>query len=446
MNKPTNWAKDTWRKFPRVQQPDWLDDPALKKAEDALEKLPPLVFAGEVSRLRQELSLVEKNKAFIIQGGDCAETFSQCTAAVLRENLKVLLQMSVVLTFAASKRVVKIGRMAGQYAKPRSNNMETFDGKEIPVYRGDMVNKDTPNLEARKANPERILQTYFYSAATLNLLRGYTKGGFASLDNVHKWNKEFIKNTPQGDKYEKLAFEIDKNLSFMKAVGLVKNGALDQVDIYTSHEALILEYEQALTRRDTLSDKVFDCSAHLLWIGDRTRLSDGAHVEFFRGVNNPVGIKLGPDYDLDDFLKIIEIINPNNETGKIVIIPRFGANKVEKLLPKVVQAVNKEGFNLSFCSDPMHGNTFKAGNYKTRDFETILKEITEVNHVLKANNRHLGGIHIETTGLPVTECLGGLQKINQTTLDSNYATTCDPRLNASQSVELAFLLASKLMR
>ncbi len=441
-----DWSTNSWQKFPRVQQPNWHNNPELQVSCEQLAKYPPLIFAGEVRKLREELALVEDNKAFIIQCGDCAETFDQCNAVSIRENLKILLQMSIVLTFAAGKHVVKISRIAGQYAKPRSSDLEEVNGIMMPSYRGDMVNSELPDLALRQPNPRRMIDAYFHATATLNLLRGYTHGGFAGLENVHRWNKDFVKNGFHGQRYEELARQIDKNLNFIRAIGLDRADLpqISVVDLYTSHEALILEYEQALTRKDTISGVTLDCSAHFLWIGNRTRQVDSAHVEFLRGVANPIGIKIDADTNCEELVLIIKKLNPDNQKGKIVLITRMGADKVEAALPAMVTYLAKTGLNFSYICDPMHGNTIKSGGYKTRKFDVVLSEIVKTSAVLRELGHFLGGIHIEATGLNVTECIGGQQDISESNLKDNYSTSCDPRLNASQSVELAFILADQV--
>ena len=442
----SHWTKDSWRKLSALQQPDWPDRNALAEASRHLETLPPLVFAGEITRLKGLLSQAQQGKAFLLQGGDCAEEFKSCNAPTIRETLKVILQMAVVLCFAGEKPVIKLGRIAGQYAKPRSKPTETIDGVELPSYRGDIVNDSAPTARARVPEPERLLQAYWHAASTLNLLRAFTKGGFADLHRVHSWNQEFIRNSKQGGKYEEVAIRIDKALTFLKVIGIPDDHpTIREVDFFTSHEALLLDYEEALTRRDSISGNWFDCSAHMLWIGDRTRQLEGAHVEFLRGVLNPVGIKVGPKHNLDELKRIIERINPTNEPGRINLITRFGAKEVDKHLPQLLRGMREEGFNILWSCDPMHGNTYLSNsNYKTRSFQEVLTEIRHFFAVHKAEGTVPGGVHLELTGLDVTECIGGAQNIADEHLKQNYATSCDPRLNAQQSLELAFLIADFL--
>lgn len=443
MNKPL-WTPDSWRDYPINQQPDWPED-SLRQTMDKVRTLPPLVFAGEIEQLKSNLAACERGERFLLQGGDCAEDFSRCNAIPIRETLKVILQMAVVLTYAANKPVVKVGRIAGQYAKPRSKPFENIDGIELPSYRGDCVNGPEATLKARTPDPERLLQAYFHSTATLNLVRAYVHGGYADLHKVHVWNKEFLANSPQGMKYENLASKIDDALSFMEACGLKQLPQLKEVEFFISHEALILEYERALTRQDSLSGRWYDCSAHMVWIGDRTRQPDGAHVEFFRGINNPVGLKVGPTMQEDELIKMIDILNPNNESGRLTLISRFGSDKVRKHLPALVKRVKQEGRNVLWSCDPMHGNTFTSTTgYKTRDFEHIAKEIREFFHIHKENDSIPGGIHFELTGEDVTEVKGGAQKIDDHHLQERYLTNCDPRMNCQQSLEMAFQIAEML--
>ena len=438
----------TWKKFPAAQQPNWGDEKTLTAYTEQLRQLPPLVFAGEIENLKNQLALAGEGKAFVVQGGDCSESFKECTAVTIRETLKVILQMSIVLSFAGKKRVVKVGRIAGQYAKPRSSDTETIDGVTLPSYRGDMVNREKFTAEDRKADPKNMLDGYFRAAVTLNLLRAFTKGGFASLKNVHIWNKEFVKTSEQGIHYEQLASQIDESISFMESIDLnpLSDPNLKEVDLFTSHEALLLDYEDAMVRKDSISGDYYDCSGHLLWIGDRTRQEDGAHVEFFSKLKNPVGIKIGLKYDLPSMIRIIRKLNPENEKGKIVLICRFGADKIAEHLPGIIQAVSKENLNVVWICDPMHGNTYTAGSYKTRDFNKIFAEIEKFFSIHGAEGTNPGGIHIELTGLDVTECVGGAQKLTESGLSRNYASNCDPRLNAQQSIELAFRLADMIRK
>lgn len=448
-----DWNKFSWQDFPAMQQPDWPDQKLYKETLNEIERFPPLVFAGEIRALRKKLKEVAEGKAFLLQGGDCAEEFSQCTSKTIRETLKVLLQMAVVLTYAGEKPVVKVGRIAGQYAKPRSKPTELVDGLELPSFRGDLVNAAEATLEARQPDARKLLQGYFHSASTLNLLRAFTRGGFASLEKVHSWNKEFVKNSKLGEKYEQMAEDIDKALTFMRVVGIdpEKTTQVSQVEFYTSHEALLLGYESALTRNDSLPGKYhampYDCSAHMLWIGDRTRQLDGAHVEFFRGIKNPIGIKVGPDHDMDVIRQLLDKLSadPDEEPGRITIITRFGADKIEKHLPGLIRGVEDSGHRVVWSCDPMHGNTYLSeSNYKTRHFEAISSEIERFFQIHKAEGSVAGGVHLEMTGNNVTECIGGAEEIEDHHLEINYATSCDPRLNAKQSLELAFKIAGIL--
>ncbi|GAB4340050.1 MAG: 3-deoxy-7-phosphoheptulonate synthase class II [Desulfobulbaceae bacterium] len=413
-----------------------------------LATLPPLVFAGEIRALKQQLAKAVTGDAFLLQGGDCSEEFSSCTAPRVRETLKVLLQMAVILTYAGGKPVVKVGRIAGQYAKPRSSDTEVVDGVEIPSYRGDMANSAEPVAEARIPDPERMLKGYYLSAATLNLLRAFTRGGFAALHRVQAWNQEFVKQSPMGRSYERLAKQISQALEFMETIGISTDvPQLQQAQFYTSHEALFLGYEEALTRQDSTTGGWYDCSAHMLWIGDRTRQLEGAHVEFLRGVLNPLGMKIGPKYELDDILAIIERLNPENEPGRMTLITRFGARDIEKFLPPLIRGVKKEGFNVVWSCDPMHANTFTAtSGLKTRDFDDILSELRCFFELHWSEGTVPGGVHFELTGENVTECVGGARNLADEQLNLNYLTTCDPRLNAEQSLEMAFQIAEMIRR
>ena len=443
----SNWSKSSWKAFPAMQQPDWPDLELYKGTLNEIESLPPLVFAGEIRSLRQQLAAAAQGKAFLLQGGDCAEEFNQCTAPTIRETLKVILQMAVVMTYGGERPVVKVGRIAGQYAKPRSKPTEMVNGQELPSFRGDLINSAEPTLAGRTPDVKKLLSGYFYSASTLNLLRAFTRGGYASLEEVHSWNKEFVKNSKAGKSYEKMATDIEKALKFMNVIGLNldSNPQLKEVDFYTSHEALLLGYEEALTRQDTLTNKWYDCSAHMLWIGDRTRQLDGAHIEFFRGINNPIGVKIGPNHSMDEVKKMLSILNPNNEWGRITLITRFGKDQIQDYLPGLIRGVEEEGQRVLWSCDPMHGNTYVSGSkYKTRKVEDILSEIRSFFAIHKAEGTVAGGVHFELTGKDVTECVGGAQQISDGQLEENYATSCDPRLNAQQSLELAFLIAEIL--
>jgi|TARA_B110000196_G_scaffold196853_1_gene168681 3-deoxy-7-phosphoheptulonate synthase len=442
-----SWTPDSWKHLTAAQQPDWENSKGYTKVVSELSSYPPLVFAGEVRALKQQLGDAAQGNGFLIQGGDCAETFDDFRADSIRDKLKILLQMSVVLTYGASCNVVKLGRIAGQFAKPRSTNTETRDGIELPSYRGDAVNDINFNEESRKQNPKRLLRTYNQSAATLNLLRAFTTGGFADLNKVHMWNQEFIAQSPQGEKYEEIANSIDDALTFMKAVGITSDNtsALKLAEFFTSHEALLLGYEHALTRQDSLTEKWYNCSAHFLWIGDRTRQPNGAHVEFLSGVDNPIGIKVGPTINKEELISLCEKLNPENEWGRLTLISRMGADTVRSKLPPLIKAIKESGQKVLWVCDPMHGNTYKTKNgYKTRHFDTILEELEHFFAIHRAEKTIPGGVHFELTGDNVTECLGGAQKISDSDLKSRYETACDPRLNNEQSLELAFLVTDLL--
>ncbi|MDH3328983.1 MAG: 3-deoxy-7-phosphoheptulonate synthase class II, partial [Desulfobulbaceae bacterium] len=408
-----------------------------------ISKLPPLVFAGEIRELKKMLAKAVTGDAFLLQGGDCSEEFSKCTAPNIRETLKVLLQMAVVLTYAGGKPVVKVGRIAGQYAKPRSSDTEMVNGVELPSYRGDMANSVEPTLQARIPDPERMLKGYFLSASTLNLLRAFTRGGFAALHRVHAWNQEFVKQSPMGRSYERLANHISQAINFMETIGISTDiPQIKQAQFFTSHEALFLGYEESLTREDSTTGGWYDCSAHMLWIGDRTRQIDGAHIEFLRGVLNPLGMKVGPKHDIDDILAIVEKLNPENEPGRMTLITRFGAKEIDKYLPPLIRAVKKEGHHVVWCCDPMHANTFTAtSGHKTRNFDDILSELRCFFELHWSEGTVPGGVHFELTGNNVTECVGGARQLVDEQLSQKYLTTCDPRLNAEQSLEMAFQIA-----
>ena len=441
------WTKTAWRAKPRVQMPDYPDQAALGAVEAQLSKYPPLVFAGEARTLKKQLALAGEGKAFLLQGGDCAESFVDFTANNIRDTFRVLLQMAVVLTYGAGVPVVKVGRMAGQFAKPRSSNVEKVGDVELPSYRGDNVNGFEFTAAARLPDPERMVQAYNQSAATLNLLRAFAQGGYADLHEVNRWNLDFVRNSPASARYQDLAARLDETLNFMAACGLssATTPQIAETDFFTSHEALLLQYEEALTRVDSTSGDWYDCSAHMLWIGDRTRQPDGAHVEFLRGVRNPIGFKCGPSLSTDDTLRLIDTLNPANEAGRIVLIVRMGAEKVGDMLPPLVRAVEREGKSVVWSCDPMHGNTVTANNgRKTRHFDSILNEVKAFFAVHRAEGTHPGGVHFEMTGQEVTECIGGSTDITVDNLNERYETQCDPRLNASQVLELAFLLAEQL--
>jgi 3-deoxy-7-phosphoheptulonate synthase len=442
----TDWKKSDWRNKPRVQMPDYTDAAALAAVEEKLGSYPPLVFAGEARRLRAELADVSRGDAFLLQGGDCAESFAAFQADPIRDTFKVMLQMAMVLTYGAKVPVVKVGRMAGQFAKPRSANTETVDGVELPSYRGDIINDLDFTPEARIPNPEKMLQAYTQAAGTLNLLRAFSTGGYADVNQVHGWTLGFT-NKPEAEKYRAMAERIGDTLDFMKAAGLSTdtNHDLQTVDFYTSHEALLLEYEEALTRIDTTSGKWLAGSGHMVWIGDRTRQPDGAHVEFCSGVQNPIGLKCGPTMTTGHLKALMQNLNPRDEAGRLTLIARFGAGTVGEHLPRLIKAVEEEGANVVWTCDPMHGNTIKSSSgYKTRPFDSVLREVREFFGVHNAEGTVPGGVHFEMTGADVTECTGGVRAVTDEDLGSRYHTACDQRLNASQSLELAFLVAEEL--
>ena len=439
-----NWTPSSWQAFPAVQQPNWPDTAHLDSALKQIASFPPLVFAGEARSLQAALGQVASGNAFLLQAGDCAESFEEFTAVNIREKLRVILQMAVMLTYSMGVPVVKVGRIAGQFAKPRSNDTEMVDGNELPVFRGHMVNDPTAHLDARVPNPQRLVQAYHQAASTLNLVRAFTKGGFADLNRVHSWNQEFVATSAEGRRYEQVASEVERALAFMRACGIdtETNNALHQVDVYTSHEALILGYEEALTRQDSLTGGWYDCSAHMLWIGERTRQLDGAHVEFLRGVENPLGCKIGKTTDVDYVLSLCEKLNPARIPGRLTLISRMGASSVEESLRPLLRAVRDAGHPVVWACDPMHANTFTAPNgRKTRNFEDIMSEIVGFVKAHRAEGTWPGGIHIELTGDNVTECLGGSEAVSNEDLDTRYETVCDPRLNARQSLDLAFRVA-----
>ena len=444
-----NWTPDSWRTKPIRQVPSYPDEEALREVEARLASFPPLVFAGEARKLRRKLARVAEGKGFLLQGGDCAESFAEHSADNIRDFFRVFLQMAVVLTYASGQPVVKLGRIAGQFAKPRSDDFETRDGVTLPSYRGDIINSIEFDEEARIPDPHRQLQAYRQSAATLNLLRAFAQGGYANLEHVHRWTLGFLRDTPMAGRYREIADRITDTMRFMRACGINPDTAhqLRTTDFYTSHEALLLGYEQALTRIDSTSGDWYATSGHFLWIGDRTRDPEGAHVEFLRGVQNPIGIKAGPTMTQDDLLKLIEILNPENDPGRLTIITRFGADKVASGLPPLIRAVQREGFKVVWSCDPMHGNTIKTdAGYKTRPFDRVLAEVRAFMQVHAAEGTHAGGIHIEMTGQNVTECTGGARAIAESDLSDRYHTHCDPRLNAAQALELAFLIAGEMGR
>ncbi len=442
------WSPDSWRKKPIVQVPDYPDQKALENVEKQLASFPPLVFAGEARALKRALSSVASGDAFLLQGGDCAESFAEHRADNIRDFFRVFLQMAVVLTFAAASPVVKVGRIAGQFAKPRSSPMEKQGGKELPSYRGDIINGPEFTDEARIPDPKRQLEAYRQSAATLNLLRAFATGGYANISNAHQWMLGFVKDSPQSNRYEALASRLTETLDFMRACGIDPevHPEMRTTDFYTSHEALLLGYEQAMTRVDSTSGDWYDTSGHMVWIGDRTRQPDHAHVEFCRGIKNPIGIKTGPSTTPEGLLKLLDILDADREPGRITLIARFGAGKVNEHLPRLIRAVKADGRKVVWSCDPMHGNTVSAGGYKTRPFDLILQEVREFFAVHSAEGTHAGGIHLEMTGQNVTECTGGARAISDTDLKDRYHTHCDPRLNAEQAIEMAFLVADLLKK
>jgi 3-deoxy-7-phosphoheptulonate synthase len=445
---PTTWSPSDWRQRAAPHQPDWPDADHARAVAGRLAKMPPLVFAGEARRLRDALAQVADGRAFVLQAGDCAESFGDFSAISIREKLRIILQMAAVLTYGSMLPVVKVGRIAGQFVKPRSAPTESIDGVDLPTFRGHMVHGDAPTAEDRRFDPERMVQGYHQSASTLNLLRAFTKGGFADLTQVHLWNQEFVASSPQGRRYEVIADEIERALRFMSACGidLESERQLHEVDVWTSHEGLLLDYEEALTRRDSLTGDWYDCSAHMLWIGERTRRPDGAHVAFFAGVHNPLGVKVGPSATAADVLELCERLNPDRIPGRLTLISRMGARRVRELLPPLLRAVREAEHPVVWICDPMHANVFKtASGYKTRRFEDILAEIEGFFAACREDGSWPGGVHLEFTGEHVTECLGGAEAVLEDQLNVNYATLCDPRLNGRQSLDLAFQLA-ELMR
>jgi 3-deoxy-7-phosphoheptulonate synthase len=443
------WTLNSWRDYPVKHIPKYEDEKELTKVLKKISSFPPLVFAGETRALKKSLAQVAEGKAFLLQGGDCAESFAEFHPDNIRDTFKVILQMALVLTFSASLPVIKVGRIAGQFSKPRSSPIEVKDGKELPAYLGDNINGIEFSEAARKPDAKRLFKAYSQSASTLNLLRALSQGGFADLKKIHLWNLGFIKKSPEGKKFKEIEDKISDALSFIEACGLHPdhNRRLRTVNFYTSHEALLLPFEQSMTRIDSTSGTHHDTSAHFVWIGDRTRQLDGGHVEFCRGIENPIGIKCGPTLKDTELLKLCNILNPKNETGRITLISRFGADNVEKNLPKLIRSVKKEGFNVVWSCDPMHGNTIKsATGFKTRPFNNVVKEVKRVFGVHKAEGSYAGGLHIEMTGQNVTECTGGAQRISEKDLSHRYHTHCDPRLNANQALELAFLISDEIKK
>ena len=438
------WNRDSWREFNILQQPTYPNLKELKEAEEKLKALPPLVFAGEARSLKEELAKVCNGEAFLLQGGDCAESFTNFNANNIRDMFKVLLQMAIVLTFAGGYPVVKVGRVAGQFAKPRSSDFEEVNGVKLPSYRGDIINGFEFDENARVPDPKRMIEAYYQSASTMNLLRAFSRGGLADLHQVHKWNLGFVKKPEIGEKYAKLADELTKTLSFMAACGITSANTpvINQTAVYTSHEALLLPYEEALTRVDSLSGEWYDCSAHMLWIGERTRGINDAHVHFLSGVKNPIGVKIGPSAKAEDVIALANKLNPENEAGRLNVIIRMGADKIGENLPKILRELKREGLNIVYSIDPMHGNTVKtSNNYKTREFDKIISEVRSFFEIHKAEGTRAGGMHLEMTGQDVTECTGGALNITESSLEQRYETQCDPRLNADQALELAFLMA-----
>jgi 3-deoxy-7-phosphoheptulonate synthase len=442
------WTPSSWRSLPARHQPEWPDESQVESAREQLAALPPLVFAGEARALTAALAEVSAGRAFLLQAGDCAESFKDFSAPAIRERLKIFLQMAAVLTWGATLPVVKVGRIAGQFGKPRSSPREQIGDLDLPSFLGHMVNDEAPTVEARTPDPERMLRAYHQSAATLNLLRAFTKGGFADLEQVHAWNQEFARESREGQRYERIAAEIERALRFMAACGIDISGRpeLREVDLWTSHEGLLLDYEEPLTRRDSLTGDWYDCSAHLLWIGERTRQPDGAHVEFFSGVHNPVGVKLGPAAAPEDVLELCERLNPARIPGRLTLVARMGAERVAELLPPLLRAVRDSGHPVVWVCDPMHANTITtSAGRKTRRFDDVMAEIEGFFAVHRAEGTWPGGVHLEFTGDDVTECVGGAEAVLEEQLDGRYMTLCDPRLNARQSLDLAFRVA-ELMR
>jgi 3-deoxy-7-phosphoheptulonate synthase len=454
----STWSPSSWRDHEALQQPEWPEDARLETVTRRLHALPPLVFAGEARQVQAALGEVAAGRAFLLQAGDCAESFhdyerltetgAAYSAVAIRERLKILLQMAAVLTYGAALPVLKVGRIAGQFVKPRSARVEETPDGEIPVFRGHMIHDDAPTAEARIPEPERMLEGYHLATSTLNLVRAFTKGGFADLAQVHAWNQDFVASSPQGQRYEQLASEIERALAFMAACGidLAATPQLHQVDVWTSHEGLLLEYEEALTRRDSLTGDWYDCSAHMLWIGDRTRDRDGAHVEFFSGVHNPLGVKIGPGATPEELVELCIRLNPDRIPGRLTVITRLGSNRVSELLPPLLRAVREEGHPVVWACDPMHANGFIAGGRKTRHFDAIMAELEGFFAACRAERVWPGGVHLEYTGEDVTECLGGSEHVSEEHLDRRYETLCDPRLNARQSLDLAFRLAELMRR
>jgi 3-deoxy-7-phosphoheptulonate synthase len=443
------WSPTSWREKPIVQVPDYADRVLLKAVEDDLATWPPLAIADEIRRLRKQLGRIVERRAFLLQGGDCAESFAEHSANQIRDFFRIFLSMAVVMTHSAGLPVVKVGRIAGQFAKPRSSSVERRDGIELPSYRGDIVNGPDFTAAAREPDPERMRMVYRQSAATLNLLRGFAHGGYAKLERVQRWMVEFLSDSPVAERFAEVADRISEALDFMAACGLTADTVpqLQSVDFYTSHEALLLPYEEALTREDSVKGGWYDTSAHMLWIGDRTRQLDHAHVEYMRGIANPIGLKCGPSLDIDGLLRLIDALDPSNEPGRLTLISRFGSDKIGRHLPDLVRAIEREGRNVVWSCDPMHGNTISsATGHKTRPFDRVLSEVQSFFEIHRAEGTWAGGVHLEMTGRNVTECIGGAVAIQEADLGQQYDTACDPRLNAAQSLELAFLVAEELKK
>jgi 3-deoxy-7-phosphoheptulonate synthase len=440
-----SWSPSSWREFPIKQQPDYKNKEMLKDIEEQLSSFPPLIFAGEARDLKENLALAGRGEAFIIQGGDCAESFAAFNASTIKNLFKLILQMSVVVAYSSGKPVVKIGRVAGQFAKPRSSDFEEKDGVKLPSYRGDIINDIAFTKEAREPDPYRMIRAYNQSAATMNLLRAFSRGGLADLNQVHRWNLDYIKNHAIGKKYEEISCQIDKAMKFLKAAGLTAKNTpqLKQTTLFTSHEALLLNYEEALTRVDSITGDYYNTAAHMLWIGDRTRELDGAHIEYFRGIQNPIGCKVGPSMQPQELVELVKTLNPNNEEGKLNLIVRMGAGKINELFPPLLKAVKEANLNVVWTIDPMHGNVEKSSTgFKTRDFDNILSEVESFINIHKEHNTVAAGVHLEMTGENVTECTGSAScQITADDLSSRYHTQCDPRLNANQALELAFMIS-----
>ena len=445
----SQWQPDSWRKKPIFQQPHYEDKAHLSAVEETLKSYPPLVFAAETRALRRQLGDVAEGKGFLLQGGDCAESFDEFNAPKICDTFKVILQMAIVLTFAGRCPVTKVARMAGQYAKPRSGDFETINGVSLPSYRGDIINSFEFTEAARRPDPQRMIEAYHRGASTLNLLRAFAQGGLADLHEVNRWNMAFVENNPLKERYQDMSKRIQDALEFMNVIGINANSntTVHETSLFTSHEALLLPYEQALTRNDTLTGDWYNCSAHMVWIGERTRQLDHAHIEFFRGIHNPIGVKVGPTMGEDELIELIDALNPDNAAGRLTLITRMGADKLEQNLPRLLRRVKQEGRKVVWSSDPMHGNTIKASSgYKTRNFDAILSEIKQFFAAHKTEGTHAGGIHLEMTGQHVTECTGGAYQISDDDLAQAYKTQCDPRLNADQVLEMAFLVADHLKK